>query len=167
MLLRKILDTWKSISHEVKWTVPDATDYCRFYAPLEIDGILEAGLVLKGGSYSALPDRHVSFELAIRNLRTGRDTSLSRVDWRDLKGGHSNKRRSCRGLISRTAATHFHEFDLNYIAGEDRMKRQLPCARNIRENLDTFDELRDFVGTHFRIKNMNGIPLPNWEYRLL
>lgn len=167
MLLRQLVETWKDLSHDAKWTEPDVSQYCRFYAPLVVDGILEASLVLKGGTYKTHPERHISFELAIRDMKTNRDVRLSRIDWRVLSGGHSNSRRSCRGLVTRTESTHFHEFSLNYIAEEDRMKRRLPCARNVDENLNTFEELREFVGTHFRINDIIGIPLPNWEYRLL
>lgn len=169
MTLRHLVKTWKSIAVDVAWTTPDPGDrYTRFYSPLEINGIIDSGLVLKGGTYSNQPNVHVTFELAISNPRNGKYTRLVRIDWRDLKGGHSNNRKLCSGIISRTAATHLHDFDLNYIEAEDRMRKggKLPCAINVTEDLQTFEELRTFVGRHFRINNIDVVPPPNWEYTL-
>lgn len=168
MHLRQLVETWKSLSGPVSWTTPDPRDrYMRFYTTLEIDGIVDAGLVLKGGTYADTPDRHVTFEMAIVDPVRGRDLRLTRMDWRDLKGGHSNKRKLCRGTLRRAPETHFHDFEMNYIESEGKMKRgKLPCARAVSEDIQTFEQLRSFVGTHFRINNINIVPPPNWEYTL-
>lgn len=168
MSLRLLLDAYKSIPSPLQWSKPDPEDgYMRIYTRLEIGGIVDAGLVLSGGTYAHLPDRHVSFELAILGSDGHRRTRLARVDWRDLKGGHSNNRGKCPGSIRRAPATHLHSFALNWDQQKGRMKRgKLPCAEAISEDLQTFEELRRYVGTHFRINNIDIVPRPDWVYDL-
>jgi hypothetical protein len=167
--MRRLVEAWKSIPSPVKWTAPDREDgYTRFYSPIEIDGITEAGLALTGGSYVRRPDRHVTFELSASMSGGFRRTRLIRLDWRSLRGGHSNDRR-CPGQWSgaRVPSTHLHCFDLNWLEVEGRMRRgKLPCARPIEQELQTFDDLRQFVGSHFRINNIGLVPPPEWAYDL-
>jgi hypothetical protein len=86
----------------------------RFSVPLEINGIVEAGLTLSGGATAHHPDRHVTFELAVAGLGGLRRTRLIRADWRDIKGGHTNNRRQCAGTGKRVPETHLHSFELNW-----------------------------------------------------
>ena len=89
--------SWKTIPVQIQWTRPDPDDgYIRFSAPLDIEGITESGLVLTAGTYANMPDRHVTFELSVAGLNGMRRIRLARVDWRSLRGGHSNQRN--RGL---------------------------------------------------------------------
>jgi len=142
--------------------------YIRYYVPLDIDGITEAGLNLSGGAYARLPERHVTLELSIQGHGGIRRIRLVRIDWRSLKGGHSNDRR-CAGPWAgkRVPETHFHRFDLNWIESERRMRKgKLPCAEPIDELIPTFEDLISFAGIHLNIKNINIVPRPNWEYDL-
>lgn len=170
MPLRSLAEAEKTIPIGVAWTEPDKADgYTRFSVPLEIDGVVEAGLSLVGGAYNQHPDRHVTLEMAVLGSAVDRRIRLARIDWRSLRGGHSNHSRKCDGPWSgkRVPDTHLHSFDLNFIAAEDRMKRgKLPCAEPIPQALQTFEELRHFAGTCFRIKNIEIVPPPNWEYDL-
>jgi hypothetical protein len=169
MSLRTIVESWKAISVGVQWTAPDEADgYSRIYVPLDVDDITEAGLILSGGTYSRHPDRHVTFELAITGVEGVRRIRLIRLDWKSLTGGHSNPR-GCLGEWSgrRVPVTHLHSFDLNWVEAEGRMRRgKLPCARPVERELQTFEDVRDFVGSHFKINNMNIVPRPDWVYGL-
>jgi hypothetical protein len=63
--------------------------------------------------------------------------------------------------------THIHDFEMNYNEAEDRMRRgKLPCASDVPELLESFEQLRRFVGRRFKINNIEVVPLPNWEYEL-
>lgn len=168
MSLRNIIDAHKTIPGALQWSNPDPDDgYIRIYTRLEIGGIVDAGLVLSGGTYAHHPDRHVTFELAILGSDGRRRIRLERIDWRDLKGGHSNHRGKCPGTIRRAPATHLHSFALNWDQQRGRMKRgKLPCAAAIPEDLQTFEELRAYVGTYFRINNIGIVPRPEWVYDL-
>ncbi|MDP3410928.1 hypothetical protein [Bosea sp. (in: a-proteobacteria)] len=141
----------------------------RFAVPLEIDGITESGLILTGGTYAHHPDEHVTFEMAVNDYAGTRRIRLCRLDWRSLQDGHSNLRKKCSGQWAgkRVPATHLHTFEANWIEGEQRMKKgKLPCAEPISQPLQTFDELRSFVGSYFRINNISVVPTPNWVYDL-
>lgn len=150
MPLPQLISTWKTISVTPGWSEPDGEDsYVRIYSPLEIDGIAEAGLVFTAGTYIHHPDRHVTFELSVLDAALRR-VRLIRVDWKSLRGGHSNDRRKCAGSRGgeRVPATHLHSFELNYVEADQRMKKgRLPCAEPISEDLKSFEELRDYVGT--------------------
>jgi hypothetical protein len=169
MPLPRFVTSWKSIAaNAVEWSKADPEDgHMRFSAPLEIDGVVEAGLTLSGGATAHHPDRHVTFELAVAGVGGIRRVRLMRADWRDLKGGHSNNRRQCAGTGKRVPETHLHSFELNWIEAERRMRRgKLPCAEPIDEDLQSFEALRSFVGRRFRINNIGIVPRPDWVYDL-
>lgn len=169
MPLRKLVIAEKRIPIRVEWTSPERDGYVRFLVPLEIDGIVDAGLTLSGGAYHPYRDQHVSLELAILDHNGSRRIRLARIDWKSLRKGHSNNARKCAGPWGgeRVPETHLHSFDLNYIEAEGRMKAgKLPCAEPIPEPLQTFKELRRFCGTCFKINNIDIVPPPDWEYDL-
>lgn len=168
MTLQNLVDAYKSIPAEPQWSKPDQDDgYMRLYTTLDIGGLVETGLILQGGTYAHHPDRHVSFELAILGNAGKRRTRLVRVDWRDIKGGHSNNRKRCPGTVRRVPDTHLHSFGLNWNSDKGRMKPgKLPCAEVVERDLQTFEELRDYVGSHFKINNINVGPRPDWRYDL-
>lgn len=170
MSLKNLFESAKIMPATVRWTEADPNDgYTRFLSTLEIGGLVEAGLTLAGGAYVHHPDRHVTFELAITDQTTSRRIRLARIDWKSLRGGHSNPRGRCGPDWSgkRLPATHLHSFWLNWIETEQRMKRgKLPCAEPIVEPLQTFEELRQFCGRCFRINNIEIVPPPDWVYEL-
>jgi hypothetical protein len=43
----------------------------------------------------------------------------------------------------------------------------LPLAMNLRDGLDSYEEVRNFVGEVFKINNITVIERPLWEARLL
>jgi len=149
MSLRRLVETEKSIPYRPEWTEPDVGDgNTRLSVPLEIGGVTETGLTLECRAYEYHPDEHVTLELSVLGMNGRRRIRLMRLDWRSLKGGHSNDRRRCSGPWSgkRVPATHLHSFDLNWVESEQRMKKgKLPCAEPISEPLQSFAELTDFA----------------------
>lgn len=145
------------------------TGYMWFDAPIDIAGVVQDGVFLHGGCYRYAPEKHVTFELFARSQSGRRKIPLNRVDWRSLNGGHSNPRRPGSPVSGlRVSATHFHDFELNWIPLESRMRgRDLSQARNIDEELQSFESLREFVRRSFRITNMDVVLPPKWEYKLL
>jgi len=170
MSLRYLVEAVKSLPYRPEWTEPDSGDgYTRLSVPLEIDGVTEAGLTFDCGTYEYHPDEHVTLELSVLGKSGRRRIRLMRLDWRSLKGGHSNDRRRCSGPWSgrRVPETHLHSFDLNWIEADQRMKKgKLPCAEPIPEPLQSLAELIDFAGRCFRINNIDIVPPPNWVYDL-
>jgi hypothetical protein len=169
-MLKALADADKSIAFWPGWSKPDADDgYTHFQAPLAIGSVAEAGLFLTGGAYAGAPDKHVTFEIVLLTAGGHRSTKLMRIDWRSLRGGHTNQRRhACLGCARRTAATHFHAFDINFVEATGRMRGpKLPCARDIPEGLQSFEELRAYVGKHFKINAIEVVGPPEWAYILV
>ncbi|WP_330083777.1 hypothetical protein [Methylocystis iwaonis] len=170
MPLPYLFSAQKSISYRPNWTAPDKEDgHTRIVAALDVGEITEASLALLCSAYAHLPDRHVSVEICINGLDGKRRIRLARVDWKSIKGGHSNKRGHCKGDWDgkRVPETHYHSFEMNYVTAERRMKAgKLPCARPIDEPLQSFEELCAFIGFNFNIKNMDVVAPPPWEYKL-
>jgi hypothetical protein len=98
-----------------------------------------------------------------------RSIPLSRICWRSLTG-HTNKRSIGPKELAgrRLLPSHYHAFDLNWLPNEGRMRGvNLPLAMNLRDGLDSYEEVRDFVGEAFKISNITVIERPLWEAQLL
>jgi hypothetical protein len=165
-----ILSAPKAISIFPGWTDAEAeTGYVWFDAPLEIEGVTEAGFVFHGGTYIDKPECNVTFELVVRNLRGRRRIPIARVDWRSLRGGHSNPRgygpRNLAG--KRVGPTHFHSLDANWVEEQQRMRAgNLPFAEAIAEQLQSFEDVLLYSGKMFRINNIHLVERPKWRYDL-
>lgn len=152
------------------WSAPNsASQVVTFSAPLDIEGVTEAGLLLEGTARFDEPDQDFSLELVVRNLNGQRRIPLHRLDWRARKGGHSNHRRKCLGAMGgkRVPATHLHDFWMNWVESTGRMRgKNLPCARPIDEELQSVADVLRFCGNWFRINNIEVVEPPPWEYDL-
>jgi hypothetical protein len=143
-----------------------------FDAPFEIGGVVEEGVFLNGFCFQNRPDRHVSFSLVVARTASRRRIPLCRVDWRAISGGHSNPRVGSspwRGI--RVSDSHFHDFELNWLSAEERMRGRkgvstLPLAKDLNNTITSFEELREFTGKAFSIKNIEVVERPVWEYDL-
>lgn len=174
MSLPQLIAATKAIAVSVAWTTPgpslDEGGYTRFQVPLDVDGITESGLVLEGGAFASYRDRDVCFELNALGHNGRRRIPLMRLEWRSRRGGHSNQRKTgCQGPWAgkRVPATHIHTFEANWLAEKDRMRKgDLPCAEPIEEEIQSFEELRVYVGRRFRINNIGVVPHPDWRYDL-
>jgi hypothetical protein len=165
---RRIFEEEKLIAYFPGWSSSEEeTGYIWFDAPLDIGGVTEAGLVLHGGAYVNMPEQHVTLELIVRNLKGKRRIALARLDWRSLKGGHTNPRGGPKGLSGkRMPPTHLHDFEINHDEKKCRMSAGLRWARPIEPELLSFEDVRAFAGKHFRINNMQIVDTPTWEYDL-
>lgn len=169
MPLEALFNAPKAIARFPDWAAPEPeTGYLWFDAPLEINGVVEAGLILRGGAFKQLRDQHVVFELIVTRPGILRRMPLARIEWRSIRGGHRNKRRSgSEWSGKRVGGTHLHAFEMNWSPELRRMRgRNLPMAREIDEDLPSFERLRDYVGNLFRISNIGIVSVPPWEYTL-
>lgn len=150
------------------WSPPeDETGYLAFSAPLVIGDIVEEGFNLEGGCFRQNRDVNVCFELVLGKSPTRKRTPIERIEWRSLKGGHSNKRNKPPGLVRRTGADHIHRFDLNYLKTEMRMRGDnLPLADNFSEVVESFEGLLQYAGRTFNISNIDVVKRPDWDYGL-
>jgi hypothetical protein len=171
MELKALAAAAKTIDFFGGWSEPEEDDgYSYFLAPLAIKGVTEAGFFLFGGTYPGLPERHVTFEMRLLLHGGSKTAKLMRIDWRSLRGGHTNQRRyACpHPCPRRTTETHFHTFDANYDPARKRMRgHDLPCAIDIEPALNSYEALKGYCGIHFQINNIDVVARPEWEYKLL
>lgn len=169
MTFSALFSAQKAIAQFPGWSEPEPeTGYCWFNAPLIIAGVVEHGFILHAGYLKDVPDANVTFELQASKPGKRRKVPLSRVDWRAVRGGHSNPRRPGSPVSGlRVTASHHHAFGLNWIASEKRMRSgNLPMAENIDQAIQSFESLRSEVGNLFRINNIDIVTPPKWEYGL-
>ena len=152
----------KTISGKPKWEQSDSVWFC-LTASLEIDGVTIPGLELRGGACQSLPDRALRMQIQYQPPR-GPCTHLSRSEWRPL-GVHTNRAVGPPELqMLRISETHIHKFEDNWLPNEGRMRvGDLPVARPIRPDLQTFEDFLVFVGKEFRISDIQRVERPNWR----
>lgn len=167
--LREIYLAEKTIGRFPGWSSPEGeTGYLWFDAPIEIGGVAETGLVLHGGCYERHPERNVTLELRISKAPGRNVTPVERLDWRSLQGGHSNPRKPRSEWSGvRVGDTHLHEFSLNWSEAIKNVRGgRLATAREISEDLQTFEMVRDYFGKSANIINMQLVERPPWVYDL-
>lgn len=151
------------------WSAAEAeTGYSWFDASLEINGVVEAGIVLHGGCYRHRPDCNVTLEIRVGRQPGRPCVPLARVCWRSLKGGHTVQRRwNTEWAGQPVPETHYHEFALNWREDRQRMKGDnLPVARPIETPLENYEALRSYAGKVLRISNIDVVGPPPWGYDL-
>jgi hypothetical protein len=169
MTFPSLVAATKMIAQFPGWSEPEPeTGYCWFNAPLMIEGVVEQGFVLHGGHLKHVHDANVSFELRAIKPGSKRAVPLARIDWKAVRGGHTNpKRKGIAGSGKRVGPSHHHSFDLNWVASENRMRLgNLPMAEDIDQGIQTFESLLATVGNLFRINNIAVVSPPKWEYDL-
>ena len=156
----------KEIDQFPGWSDPEAeTGAMWFVAPLAIGGVTQEAFALHGLALKYAPDCNVCFELKALGPRN-RKIPLARYEWRSLRGGHTNSRRSGSPVSGqRMTATHHHSFGLNFLPAQGRMRSgNLPQAESVEPEPQSFESLRGEVGNLFRINNINIVLPPPWEY---
>ena len=169
MALPELFGTQKALIAFPGWSAPALeSGVSWFNAPLEVEGVVLAGFTLHGECCRDLPDQNVGLELQLQLPEHRHKFSLARLDWLSIKGGHSNLRRHGHPLSGhRCRPTHYHDFDLNYDATKGRMLMgDLPFARDLSEDIQSFEEMRQMAGNLLRINNIDIVGRPKWEYDL-
>jgi hypothetical protein len=152
----------KTIAGRPKWERSDATWFC-LTGSLEIGGATVPGFELRGGAGQSQPDRAVRMQLQYQPAR-GPCVPMARAEWRP-GSVHTNKAIGPSELqMLRISGTHIHDFDLNWLPEQDRMREgNLPVARPITPDLQSFEEFLVFVGQVFKISDIQKVERPSWQ----
>src|SRR4051794_26554456 len=102
----------KSLTGEPPWTDRGA-DGLDLTAPLEIDGVVVEGLILRGRARKPLPDREVIFQLEYHHSEII-GGPVARLEWKPLNS-HNNRGLGPKHLRHKIQTeSHHHRFDLNW-----------------------------------------------------
>jgi hypothetical protein len=103
MAFKELFEAQKSLAVFPGWSTPDPeTSVMWFNAPLEVDGVIEANFTLHGESRMDLQDQNIGLEIQFQLPGRRQRFSLARLDWRSIKGGHTNPRRPGKALSAST-----------------------------------------------------------------
>ena len=162
-----IVKATKKLSILPEWSEGDY--YSEFRVPVEIGGVTYEGLDFRGKAGGSNPNQQVMFQLDYKPIgfTVG---PLCRFDWRP-QYPHVNIMKGPPDLKGRRFGfyeTHFHDFELNWLVKEKRMRRDnLPIARPVEKDPETFEELTIVVERLFNIEGITDIPRPLWQPKLL
>lgn len=152
----------KTIPIRPRWVEADSKRFT-LVASLEVDGESIEGLGLRANALITIPDRAVCFQLELHPAR-GPCVPLARVEWRPLRP-HTNPKKGPSELqLLRLTGSHVHEFDLNWLEKQGRMRTgNLPVARPVVEDPTNFDSLLVLVQKEFRINSLKAVQPPPWR----
>jgi hypothetical protein len=164
--LRDLVEADKLIADPADWTRRDRRLDLKL--PLEIDGLVEEGLFLRGCVLETRPDQEVVFQLEYHGLSIPGGTGpLCRIEWNPLRR-HNNRGKGPRELrFIEQPGSHIHLFADNWSEANGALLRDnLPVARPITEPIQSFTECLEFVGNQFRINNISVVKTPEWVLSL-
>lgn len=157
----------KTLATPPKWVF--AEDQLTFAAALDIDGVTQIGLRLRGVCKRDFPYRNVTFQIEYLFRDRPKPAPVVRVDWRPMNP-HTNKNIGpAEWRLAQFHCSHIHPFQENY---DWMIGNGLPLAENLRANLPIATPLEHdpndvtglvtLVGQCFNIDGVAAIPAPPW-----
>lgn len=160
--LRELVGAQKLIATAAEWA---RVGRClELKLPLELDGLVEEQFFFRATALARLPDQQVTFQLEYHGANIPGGTGpLCRFEWNPKKP-HNNKGRGPAELrFIEQFGSHFHAFEDNWSEATGALLRDnLPVARGVSQDIQSFSDCLQFVGNLFRIKNIDVIKTPEW-----
>ncbi|MBF0373443.1 MAG: hypothetical protein HQL39_08490 [Alphaproteobacteria bacterium] len=159
----------KTLASTPKWAELD--DQFNFTVPLDIGGVTQLGLRLRGKCSRDYVDQNLTFQIEYQFRGITKLVPVTRIDWRPIKP-HQNPNFGPMELrLLRFHASHHHLFQENYdwMVGNGQ-----PLADNIRAknipiavplDVDPLDlaGVLALMGRSFNIDGVGAIPAPPWK----
>ena len=136
--------------------------------PLEIEGLIYEQFFFRASALEHLPDQLVTYQLEYHGVDIAGGTGpLCRLEWRP-KGVHNNRGRGPDELkFTDQRGSHFHSFSDNWDPEAGALlKDNLPIARPLEPEPETFEESLLLAGALFRVSNIGLIKPPEWSWEL-
>jgi hypothetical protein len=158
----------KTLAATPKWA--ELGDQLSFTVPLDIDGVTQIGLRLRGRCARDYVDQNVTFQIEYQFRGIVRFAPVTRIDWRPLKL-HQNRNFGPPALrLLRIDGSHIHLFQENHdwmtgnglSLAENLKAHDLPIAAPLPAEPDRVSGLVTLVGQCFNIAGTNAIPAPPW-----
>jgi len=164
--LRELVDAEKLIAAPAEWSARGRR--LEIVLPLEIDEVVEEGLLFRASALERLPDREVVFQLEYHGVKIlGGTGPLCRFEWNTLRP-HNNKGKGPKEFqFMDMEPSHVHLFEDNWCETNGALlKDNLPIARPTVESIQGFDDAVRFAGNIFKIRNIVLVKTPEWVYEL-
>ncbi|MGH7073515.1 MAG: hypothetical protein ACREFD_04855 [Stellaceae bacterium] len=144
-------------------------DYGRYVlsVPLCIDYVIQEGLYLEANCIKSRPEKDVTLVMAYKPA-AGLSGPMARLDWEPLHHHENRGGISGEWAWKRIEGTHLHSFELNQPLGWERMaKNNLPLALPVLDALNGLRDMLGYLGNLWNITDIQRIPEPEWEPRLV
>lgn len=130
--------------------------------PLDIDGVTQEGLVLRMIAIIDQPNADVRAFIQCA-LPGQRPRAIDAIDWKP-KHDHYNRKGPEHLKFKKITRTHWHRFDLNWLADEGRfLTGNLPVADKVDPEPERFVDFLEFTAKSFRINSLQDIVPPPWD----
>lgn len=154
--------------------IANPTDWARrgrrleIVVPLEINEVIEEGLLFRATALERMPDREIVFQLEYHGVKIPGGTGpLMRFEWNTIRPHNNKGKGPSEFQFMDMSPSHVHLFSDNWCEQNGAMLRDnLPVARPISEPIQGFAECLVYVGNLFRISNIGLVKPPEWVYQL-
>ena len=166
--LPPLIAATKALASSPKWVEVD--DQFNFTVPLEIDGVTQIGLRLRGKCSRDYPDQNLTFQVEYQFKAISKLVPVTRIDWRPIKPHQNRNIGPVEWRLAQFHLSHIHLFQENYdwMVGNglplaDNIKMNLPIAVPLTADPNNLAALVAFMGHTFRITGVETIPAPPWK----
>ncbi|VTZ27192.1 conserved hypothetical protein [Methylocella tundrae] len=158
-----LVTSFKALESRPEWDRDAHPTLLKFLAQLSIGGVVIGGLELRGAASKTVENRNVMFQLEHFPIGKKR-TPLFRIEYRPFRTHHNLDFGPPELHWLEIKGTHDHPFEFNFIEQENRMRSgNLPVARPIDPDPNSFEDFLDLCSKRFNIANMGLIPPPKWQ----
>lgn len=150
----------KTLATVPRWKLDDRGQF-RLQAPLMVDEVVREGLYLLGRASESTPGRDVAFMLCNGESKA-KSIVIDRIDWNPI-AAHANRNIGPKDLrLLVIDGSHRHVFDDNLTSTGDLRAGNLPVARPLEENLNTFGRLVALAEAAYNIAGLGTLAPPLW-----
>lgn len=158
----------KTLALTPKWAELD--DQFTFTVPLDIGGVTQVGLRLRGKCSRDYADQNLTFQIEYQFKGITKPVPVARIDWRPLKPHRNRNIGPIEWRLAYFHLSHIHPFQENHdwMVGNgqplaDNIKQNLPIAMPLDAEPDGVVALLTVMGRIFNIEGVGAIPAPPWK----
>jgi len=156
----RALGAKKTLTSAPQWK-SDSRGHFRLSMPLAIEDVVQEGLYLMGRAPEGTPGRDVSFMLCNGESRAA-TVVIDRIDW-NPSTSHTNRNVGPEVLrLLVIDGTHRHHLEDNLTQMGELRTGNLPVARPVEEDLNSFGSLVAFAERAYNIDGLGYLAPPLW-----
>lgn len=166
--LPPLIAATKTLASTPKWAELD--DQFNFTVALDIDGITQMGLRLRGKCSRDYADQNLTLQIEYQFKGITKLVPVTRIDWRPMRPHQNRNIGPLEWRLVRFHVSHIHLFQENYdwMVGNglplaDNIKQNLPIAVPLDADPDGVAALVALMGQVFNIDGVGAIPAPPWK----